>query len=358
MSASADLLLHAATRDDWEARTSTHYTPAGYAEEGFVHLSSAAQLPGTLARHYPGRHDLVLLTVDPARLGSAPVWEDLYGTGTEFPHVYAPIELAALTSVVPLPCDQDGGFGWWRADEPLAVHPDRDGTDAVHALLDHLADAGFTGGPRPRWRADGLAAVTYVPGYTVGYPLPDWLRRPEPLEEVGALLREAHDASVGYRADLAWAAGPVMAPDGGRFEVVCHRDVGPGNLVWAESSEPGQDRPRPFGLIDWEFAEPAPREHDVVDAAVNLCGHVAPDRRARAGLDGVDVAERIAALAGGYGGYTATEVIRLAPEVQAERLEQYRRRVEAGLDRWRELELDDVGNRLAADLPYLRAAAG
>ena len=37
--------------------------------DGFIHLSSVDQLEGTLAKHFAGQKDLVLLAVDAARLG-------------------------------------------------------------------------------------------------------------------------------------------------------------------------------------------------------------------------------------------------------------------------------------------------
>lgn len=111
-----ELLHHAATADDWAARTATHYQPAGYADEGFVHCSSAGQLVGTLHKHYLGRGDLVLLKIDRQALSADVISEDLYGRGVEFPHVYGPIELAAVVSAEPLPCDTDGRFDWWEPD--------------------------------------------------------------------------------------------------------------------------------------------------------------------------------------------------------------------------------------------------
>ena len=38
------------------------------------------------------------------------VWEDLYGGGEAFPHVYGPIELAAITGVAPIGCGEHGRF--------------------------------------------------------------------------------------------------------------------------------------------------------------------------------------------------------------------------------------------------------
>lgn len=106
-----ELIYHAAVLSEWEAVSGDHYQPSGYESEGFVHLSSAEQLVDTLHRHYPGRRDLVLLTVDPTKVTAKLVWEDLYGSGIEFPHLYGPLELTAVVSAEPLQCDDDGRFG-------------------------------------------------------------------------------------------------------------------------------------------------------------------------------------------------------------------------------------------------------
>lgn len=104
------MLHHAATLADWAARSATDYRPAGLATEGFVHCSTRAQLPATLARHYRGRSDLVLLTIDVGALTSGLVWEDTSGRGEAFPHIYGPIPLSAVATVEPLAVDDDGSF--------------------------------------------------------------------------------------------------------------------------------------------------------------------------------------------------------------------------------------------------------
>lgn len=107
-----ELIYHAAAEADWERRTETDYEPDGYRAEGFVHCSSADQLPGVLERFYRGRTDLRVLTIDPAAVTHRVVWEDLYDAGEEFPHIYGPVELTAVRSVISLPCRADGGFVW------------------------------------------------------------------------------------------------------------------------------------------------------------------------------------------------------------------------------------------------------
>lgn len=99
------MLYHVATVEDWEARSATDYRPAGLAGDGFVHCSSADQLPGVLDRYYRGRDDLVLLTIDPGGLTADVVWEDTTGRGERFPHVYGPLALAAVVGTEPLSVD-------------------------------------------------------------------------------------------------------------------------------------------------------------------------------------------------------------------------------------------------------------
>jgi len=92
---------HLASSEDWEQRTSEHYEPAGLAAEGFIHLCTGDQLAGVVERYYQGRDDLILLTVDDERLGADLVWEDLPGSGEEFPHVYGQLPLAAVVECAP-----------------------------------------------------------------------------------------------------------------------------------------------------------------------------------------------------------------------------------------------------------------
>lgn len=92
---------HLASLEDWEQRTSDHYVPAGFAAEGFIHLCTRDQLAGVVDRYYTGRDDLILLTVDDSRLGADLVWEDLPGSGEDFPHVYGRLPLSAVVSSAP-----------------------------------------------------------------------------------------------------------------------------------------------------------------------------------------------------------------------------------------------------------------
>jgi uncharacterized protein (DUF952 family) len=75
--------------------------------DGFIHLSAAEQLAGTLAKHFAGQDDLVLLAVNAERLGVDLKWEPSRD-GELFPHLYAPLDLAAVLWSKRLTLGQDG----------------------------------------------------------------------------------------------------------------------------------------------------------------------------------------------------------------------------------------------------------
>ena len=79
----------------------------GDRRDGFIHLSAADQLRGTLDKHFAGQTGLVLLEVDANRLGDGLNWEKSRG-GALFPHLYAPLDLAAVLSVMKLELAEDG----------------------------------------------------------------------------------------------------------------------------------------------------------------------------------------------------------------------------------------------------------
>jgi hypothetical protein len=135
-------------------------------------------------------------------------------------------------------------------------------TPAVHALLDHLASAGFNEAPRALGFDDeGREVLTYIPGDTIGDgdPLPAWTWGDATLAQAAGTLRRYHDAVSDFvpPLDAAWRFGRGLRPE----EIICHNDIGPYNLVW---------RDRVVGLIDWDFAGPAEAWWDLAYAAVTF----------------------------------------------------------------------------------------
>lgn len=63
--------------------------------DGYIHLSTASQVRETASKHFAGQTDLVLVGVDPDKLGAALKWEPSRG-GQLFPHLYGPLDLGAV----------------------------------------------------------------------------------------------------------------------------------------------------------------------------------------------------------------------------------------------------------------------
>lgn len=103
-------LLHITSAEAWAAAQAAGvYAPPSLAREGFVHLSTPAQVLATAARYYAGQRGLVLLRIDAPEAAGAPLrWEDV-GHGV-FPHLYGPLPLAAVSAVLPFEPGPDGAF--------------------------------------------------------------------------------------------------------------------------------------------------------------------------------------------------------------------------------------------------------
>lgn len=77
------------------------------ARDGFVHFSTAAQLSGTLQRHFHGQETLMLLAFDADTLGAGLRWEPSRG-GDLFPHLHGIVPIEALLWIEPLAMAADG----------------------------------------------------------------------------------------------------------------------------------------------------------------------------------------------------------------------------------------------------------
>jgi uncharacterized protein (DUF952 family) len=107
------VILHICTRDEWAlAAEEGAHRPASLASEGFVHCSDVGTVHLVGNARFAGRTDLVLLVVDPDQVGAPVRWEpgaDLPGPPW-FPHVYGPIPVHAVHTVLDWPTEPDGTF--------------------------------------------------------------------------------------------------------------------------------------------------------------------------------------------------------------------------------------------------------
>lgn len=75
--------------------------------DGYIHLSTADQLTGTVDKHFAGRTDLHVAAVDLEALGDKLRWEESRD-GKLFPHLHAALTLETVVAYSPLERDEDG----------------------------------------------------------------------------------------------------------------------------------------------------------------------------------------------------------------------------------------------------------
>lgn len=132
-------------------------------------------------------------------------------------------------------------------------------TPAVHALLRHLEAADFPYSPRVLGIDEqGREVLTYIEGIPGTRPWPEHLRSDDGVTQLARMLAELSAALQDFAppADARWRFGGVPA---GTHSTNRHGDVGLWNTLWQDD--------RLVGLLDWDFAEPAPPLWDLAQLA-------------------------------------------------------------------------------------------
>lgn len=114
-----DPIYHLAPAPRWQSwPAGAPYLPAEYAADGFVHCTGGDELMLQVANRFyraqPG--DFVLLTIATERLTAPLRWEpptDSPPLAPLFPHIYGPIDAAAIVAVRPAQRGADGTFLGW-----------------------------------------------------------------------------------------------------------------------------------------------------------------------------------------------------------------------------------------------------
>jgi uncharacterized protein (DUF952 family)/GNAT superfamily N-acetyltransferase len=283
-------LVHLIEPAAWRAALAVGVVrPPSLDDVGFVHLSTPEQVHLPAQRLFPGRRDLVLLVVDPARLTDPVRFEPGVPGDPEsmrFPHLYGPLPTTAVVAVVPY----RGRYG------RLAPPGPGDALGRAHALYLSLATRraaevrevpGGVAVLDPRYlhsRDDNRLLLTEpVDAVTVAAAAgtvaggAGWPSCAASLRWPGAAAVAAELAAQGWRADeLLLMARPADPVDGGeRAEVVPQEQV---HDVWDRSWR--QDLQVPAEQLDEVVAQLVGREHRndrvlaVTDVVVREAGRV------------------------------------------------------------------------------------
>ncbi len=113
------MIYHITSQAAWDAAQQAGvYSAPSLDAEGFIHLSTRAQVLPVADLLYGGQTGLLLLAVDESRLEAPLQWEgpagptpDSVADDARFPHLYGPLNLEAVVDSAPLvPSKQTGGF--------------------------------------------------------------------------------------------------------------------------------------------------------------------------------------------------------------------------------------------------------
>jgi uncharacterized protein (DUF952 family)/uncharacterized protein YciI len=203
---------HLVPAQTWAERDpATPYASASLEDEGFIHCTDgAAAMVATANRHY--RADpraFLVLTVDLDATGSSWQFDDPSGI---YPHVYGPVDPAAVLAAVPIPRTADGEF------RPFAV--------------DDLP-------PGVRVETIYVIEATYGPDAERLRPAV----RPEHLARIGRLLAEGRVIEAGGHLDFSTALLLVRASSEAEALELFRDDVYLRSGVWTTL------RAKPFARV-------------------------------------------------------------------------------------------------------------
>ncbi|WP_245981404.1 phosphotransferase [Frondihabitans australicus] len=131
-------------------------------------------------------------------------------------------------------------------------------TPTVHRYLRYLERAGVTWAPKPLGVEGDRERLTFLDADVPVYPLPEWVWADHVLDEGARMLRELHDASVGFGLEGAVWQSATRVP----AEVICHDDFSPHNLGFRDGHL--------VGAIDFDMCSPGPRLWDIAYFATRV----------------------------------------------------------------------------------------
>jgi uncharacterized protein (DUF952 family) len=104
------LIFKIVPRAEWEAQSGDYHGSAHDRADGFLHFSTASQLPDTLRLYYAGQDDLMLVAVEAEALGTALKWERSQSRNEDFPHLYGALSCDAMKWARPIIRNTEGHF--------------------------------------------------------------------------------------------------------------------------------------------------------------------------------------------------------------------------------------------------------
>ncbi|WP_319460681.1 aminoglycoside phosphotransferase family protein [Micromonospora sp. RTP1Z1] len=194
-------------------------------------------------------------------------------------------------------------------------------TPTVHALLNHLADVGFTGAPRVLGiDSEGREVLSLLHGEPAIRPWPESLRERRGIEQLAGWLANYHDAVANFvpPSDAVWFDPEACWRPG---SIIRHGDLGPWNSIWSGGQL--------VGFIDWDFAEPG----EAIDDLAQLAWYAVPLRDLTGPAEWAHAAKRLEWCCAAYGARPG-DVLAALLRLQHREADRVRRLGGQGIEPW------------------------
>ena len=105
------MIYHIIPQKNWLLAQKTGiYRPASLETEGFIHCSDKDQVARSANLHFKGITGLTLLCINTEKVKAEIRYEDLYNSGSLFPHIYGELNLDAVMDVLEFSVEEDETF--------------------------------------------------------------------------------------------------------------------------------------------------------------------------------------------------------------------------------------------------------
>ena len=107
------MIYHLARVKEWETWIQDSlYRPPSLLEEGFIHCSRKDDLVESARRWFGDEDSLLVLCIDPSDLEAEIRYENSAGRTALMPHVFGPIPISAIQSILILSRDALGNYSF------------------------------------------------------------------------------------------------------------------------------------------------------------------------------------------------------------------------------------------------------
>ncbi|MCY7360831.1 MAG: DUF952 domain-containing protein [Ignavibacteria bacterium] len=105
------MIYHITFKNKWkEALINNSYKTDSLEKEGFIHCSPEDKISDSANKFFKDQCELIILCIDEKKVKSKIIWEDLYETGFNFPHIYGQLNIDSVIQVTDFIADENGYF--------------------------------------------------------------------------------------------------------------------------------------------------------------------------------------------------------------------------------------------------------